>query len=252
MKQLLAIFLFVVSVMGTAQNNSLFEEGNAFYNEGKYQEAIKKYETILKNGQHSAALYFNLANANYKLNKVAPSIYYYEKALLLNPNDKDIKSNIVFANNMTIDDIDVVPEVGFSKITKGIINTMSFDNWAKLAIAGVFLFVVLFLAYHFSYATSKKRIAFVVSIVSLLVACCSVAIAFQKYSMDSKDQPAIVFAQESRVKAEPNLRSEEAFKLHEGTKVKVLDTIDNWKKIKIADGTTGWIASDDIRLLKDF
>ena len=86
------------------------------YNEGKYAEAISLYESILATKKHSAALYFNLANAHYKLNHIAPSIYYYEKALQLNPNDSDIKNNLAFAQNMTIDAINDVPEVGFSKL----------------------------------------------------------------------------------------------------------------------------------------
>ena len=64
------------------------------YNQGKYAEAIDKYKAILETKNHSAALYFNLANAHYKLNNIAPSIYYYEKALQLAPNDPDIKNNL--------------------------------------------------------------------------------------------------------------------------------------------------------------
>ncbi len=252
MKHIFIAILCSLSMLGSAQNESLFEQGNTLYNEGKYHEAIDKYEQILSSKKHSAALYFNLANAHYKLNNIAPSIYYYEKALQLNPNDEEIKNNAAFANNMKVDAIDTVPEVGFSRIVKNVVNTMSFDSWAKLAIIAVLLFVILFLAYHFSYGTAKKRMAFVSSVLSLIIACVSVALAFQKFNIDKKDRPAIVFAQESIVKTEPNLRSEEAFKLHEGTKVQVLDTVSNWKKIKIADGTTGWISSEDIKLLNRF
>jgi uncharacterized protein YgiM (DUF1202 family) len=63
------------------------------------------------------------------------------------------------------------------------------------------------------------------------------------------DRPAIVFAKEAQIKSEPNLRSTEAFKLHEGTKVQILDTVQNWKKIKLADGKIGWIVNDDIKAL---
>ncbi len=114
------------------------------------------------------------------------------------------------------------------------------------------IFVILFLLYHFSYATSKKRIAFVVSLISLFFACFSVAMAFQKESLDHKDNPAIVFAKESRVKSEANKTSEEVFRLHEGTKVQVLETYDDWYKIELSDKSTGWIPSKDIKILKTF
>ena len=252
MKHIIYIVLLSFASFATAQNNILFEEGNELYNQGDYRKALEKYEKILETNQHSAELYFNLGNANYKLNNIAPSIFYYEKALMLNPNDKDIKNNIAFAKNMTIDAIDVVPEVGFAKLLNNGTNVMSYDNWAIFSVIMVILFVVLFLIYFFSYSSNQKRIAFISSVVSITIAVFTVAFAFHKYNLDKLDKPAIVFAKESQVKSEPNLRSNEAFTLHEGTKVQVLDTLNNWKKIKLSDGKIGWISSDDIKLLKNF
>lgn len=249
MKKYLYILSFLLSLGGFAQNQTLFEQGNTLYNQGKYAEAIDKYKAILETKNHSAALYFNLANAHYKLNNIAPSIYYYEKALQLNPNDPDIKNNLAFAKNMTIDAIDAVPDAGFSKLIKNITGIMGFDNWAKVAVASVILFVLLFLVYYFTYSTFKKRLAFVSSNLFLFIAILSVVIAFHKYNVYQNDKEAIVFAQEATIKSEPNTRSNEVFRLHEGTKVKILDTINQWKKIKLADGKTGWIENDNIKQL---
>ena len=228
MRNVLFILSVLFSFILSAQNETIFEQANTLYNEGKYAEAIDKYTAILETGNHSAELYFNLGNANYKLNNIAPSIYYYEKALQLAPNDNDIKNNIAFARNMTIDAIDVVPESGFSKLIKSITNTFSFDVWAKLSIVLVFCFVLLFLIYYFAFSSLKKRLTFIGSLT------------------------ALVFAQESKIKSEPNVRSEESFRLHEGTKVQVLDTIGEWKKIKLSDGKTGWVLSEDIKMLNAF
>jgi uncharacterized protein YgiM (DUF1202 family) len=86
----------------------------------------------------------------------------------------------------------------------------------------------------------------------LCCACITLFFAFQKYTFDKRNNPAIVFAQESDVKTEPNLRSENAFQLHEGTKVQVLDNYnDTWTKIEITNGKQGWIPSEDIKLLND-
>jgi tetratricopeptide (TPR) repeat protein len=238
--------------MSFAQNKTIFEQANALYNDGNYTEALNKYTSILEQNEHSAELYFNIANAHYKLNNVAPSIYYYEKALLLKPNDKEILNNIAYARNMTIDAIEIVPEVGFSRLIKNATNTMVFDNWAKVSVVLVIFFVLLFLMYYFSQSTSKKRLAFITSVSSLILAFIALAFAFNSYGLEQKNQPAIVFAQESQIKSEPNLRSTESFKLHEGTKVQVIDTVSNWKKIKLADGKTGWVSNDDIKMLKDF
>jgi tetratricopeptide (TPR) repeat protein len=252
MKNLYTIVCILLAASLQAQSSSWFEQGNSLYNQGKYADAIDQYQKVLDAGEHSAELYFNMANAHYKLNHIAPSIFYYEKALQLNPNDKEIINNANFARNMTIDAIDVVPEVGFSRLFHNMVNLMGYNAWSIIAVTGVFIFVLLFLLYRFASISSQKRLAFIISSFALGIAFLSVFMAYQKLRLERSDKPAIVFAQESRVNTEPNLRSEEAFRLHEGTKVQVLDTLNTWKKIKLSDGSTGWIPEEDIRLLSPF
>jgi uncharacterized protein YgiM (DUF1202 family) len=86
----------------------------------------------------------------------------------------------------------------------------------------------------------------------LLFTVLAVIFAYIQFSKFESDQPAIVFSEEVAIKSEPNNRSQAIFTLHAGTKVNVLEQLNDWKKIEIADGTTGWIPSDDIRVLKDF
>ena len=249
MKAVLYIVMVLVSTFSFAQNNTLFEQGNSLYNEGKYAEAIDKYQVILDSGMQSSELFFNLGNAHYKLNHVGPSIFFFEKALQLAPNDTDIKNNIAYARNMTIDAIDVVPQVGISKFLNNVTGIMSFDGWAMTTVALFLIFVILFISYYFAEYTTRKRAAFSSSIIILCVGFVTLFFAFHEYGLDKKDNPAIIYVQESQVKNEPNLSSQEVFKLHEGTKVQILDTVNNWKKIKLSDGKTGWISSADIKVL---
>ena len=60
---------------------------------------------------------------------------------------------------------------------------------------------------------------------------------------------AVVFAAQTQVKSAPTNSSEVNFELHEGTKILVLESIDNWRKIKIADGKTGWMQAEDLKEL---
>ena len=136
------------------ENTKLFEVANKYYNQGEFELAIENYESIIKNGEHSAEVYFNLANSYYKTNHIASSIYYYEKALKIKPDDVDIINNLSFAQNMTIDEISVTPKVGFNRIYSNIVNTFSFDGWSKISVLCVFAFVILFLLYYFSHSTN--------------------------------------------------------------------------------------------------
>ena len=79
----------------------------------------------------------------------------------------------------------------------------------------------------------------------------SLFITINQYNSSLANKEAIVYAEKTDVKNAPTLNSEDVFTLHEGTKVIVLDSVDNWKKIKIADGKIGWIIAEDIKLFDD-
>ncbi len=248
-KRAFEIFIFLIVTMAFSQDEEAFQRGNSLYNQEKYQEAIDAYKSVLDAGKESASLYYNLGNAHYKLTNIGPSIYYYEKALKLAPYDNDIKNNLIFAQNATIDAIDVIPEGIVSRIFNRLTNAITYDNWAWFSVICVILFVVLFILYYTAYVSSRKRLFFVGSWLILFFGLFGLFFAFRQYDTIKKNQFAIIFAQETTIKSEPNLRSEEVFQLHEGTKVQVTETINNWKKIKLADGKIGWIPATDLREL---
>ena len=227
-----------------------FELGNQYYSKGKYDLAIQNYESIIASGKESAEVYFNLGNCYYKLHKVAPAVYNLEKALLLNPNDDEIKTNLDFARKMAIDDIKIIPKVGFHKLIQDFTSTYYYDTWAWIAVALALVFFLFFLGYYFSGTTLKKRIFFTGMFVVLLGITLSVSAGIFERNRLENEKPAIVFAETTPVKSEPKTASPDSFILHEGTKVYILESIANWKKIELTDETTGWIESSAIKELK--
>ena len=247
MKQLAFIFLIVTQSI-LAQTS--FDKGNNLYQKGKYNEAIVAYESILKTGKQSAELYFNLGNCYYKLNQVAPAIFNFEKALLQNPTDTDIKNNLAFAHKTAIDEISETPKVGFSKMIQDFTSNFHYDIWAWISICMATLFLICFLGYYFSNRTALKRLFFTSMILVLLFLIGSVFSAFYEKEIHDNERPAIVFADVISIKSEPKSTSEEAFVLHAGTKVFVLESLNNYKKIQLADLKQGWIEKNAIRELK--
>jgi len=246
MKKTIYIFLLISQVFW-AQNT--FEKGNQLYQKDNYQDAIANYESVLASGKQSAEVYFNLGNCYYKLHKVAPAIYNYEKALQLNPNDEEIKTNLDFARKMTIDDIKIVPKVGFHKLIEDFTSSYYYDTWAWIAVVFAIVFLGFFIGYYFSGTAFKKRIFFTVMFLILLGIVISVSSGIYEKNRISSDKPAIVFAENTSVKGEPKSSSTETILLHEGTKVYVLESVANWKKVQLTDETTGWIQEDAIKEL---
>lgn len=249
MKKLLYIMVILISISGFAQNNELFNQGKELYKNGKYQQAIDVWMQVLDNGEHSSELYFNLGNAQYKLNHIGPSVFYYEKALQLSPNDDDIKNNLAFAENARIDSIEPLPKTVFSKWYKSIAEVFTFNGWAILAVTFSIFFVALFLLYYFSYSERRKRLLFASSMFAGIFLVASLTMAFLTYADYTKKQPAIIFASEIEVKTEPSMGSNVAFTLHEGTKVQISAKDGNWYRITLADGKDGWIPATDLKQL---
>jgi len=248
MKKIL-ILLLLASQTFWAQ--TAFEQGNKYYEKENYEAAISSYESILASGKQSPELYFNLANSYYKLHKVAPAIYNYEKALLLNPNDPEIKTNLEFARKMAIDDIKIIPKVGFNKIVADFTSKYHYDTWAWIAVTFALLFLLFFTGYYFSQKALLKRIFFLGMFLGLLGIFLSGASGFYEKNRNQNERPAIVFAESTPLRSEPKDNGQDATVLHEGTKVYVLESIANWKKVELTDESTGWIEDNAIREIKN-
>jgi hypothetical protein len=247
MKHLVYIVIFITS-FGFAQSG--FEKGNVLYQKGQYEQAIQAYESVLDSHQQSAELYFNLGNCYYKLHQVAPSIYNYEKALVLAPDDVDIKNNLKFAHKLTIDEVKEVPKVGFAKLLRDFTGMYHFNTWAWISIVFGFLFLGFFIGYYFSPDTLSKRIFFFGMFLWLIFLFLSIGAGIFEKNHFVNERPAIVFSEVVEVKSEPQKASPATFILHEGTKVFVEETLGKWKKIELTDGTEGWIENEAIREVK--
>jgi tetratricopeptide (TPR) repeat protein len=247
MNKLVFIFLFITQIF-VAQNG--FEKGNALYQKGEYEAAISAYESVLNGKQQSAEVYFNLGNCYYKLNKVAPAIYNYEKALVFHPNDSEIRNNLKFAQKMTIDEIKEVPKVGFAKLLRDFTAIFHYDSWAWIAVSLSTLFLLFFVGYYFSQITLWKRIFFIGMFVLVFLILISVLAAIFEKDHDVNERPAIIFAEVAEVKGEPKASSSDVFVLHEGTKVYIKETLDNWRKVELTDGSEGWMESSSLKEVK--
>jgi len=77
-----------------------FNLGDAYYKQGRYDEAIKSFQSALigtENNNFKSRVYHNIGNSLLKSQKVKESIEAYKNALKLNPNDQDTKYNLSYA-----------------------------------------------------------------------------------------------------------------------------------------------------------
>ena len=222
------------------------QDADAEYSKGNYQQAIKDYEELLKTGE-SAELYYNLGNAYYRTENITRSVLNYERALLLNPADEDIRFNLQMARSKTIDKITPESEMFFFTWYRSLVNLMTIDNWARLAIASMILTLILALVYLFASHLTLRKIGFYGGVLFLVVFLLSNLFAFQQKQMLMKRNGAIVIAPSVSIKKTPEANSTDQGVIHEGTRVDIIDdTMRDWKEIHLADGREGWIPTSQI------
>ncbi len=249
-KYILIIVLLINTVSCLAVNNiDLFNKANQFYKNKQYDKAITIYNELMNKDIVNSDIYYNLGNAYYKNSQIAEAILFYERALKLNPDDEDIKFNLKIANLKIVDKINDIPKLFFIEWYESIYQLFSSDTWAILTVIFIWLFFSLLLIYFLIYNITLRKIAFFSSIVSLIIVILFFIFALEQSSVENSNNNAIILSPSVYVKNSPDDKSTDLFILHEGTKIEILDKVDNWNKIKIADGNVGWIPNSTIEII---
>lgn len=244
-----AVILITMLLMTLTSHAVTKEEADSAYVRGEYQQAVKDYEALLKEGA-SADLYYNLGNAYYRMENITRAVLNYERALLLSPGDRDIRFNLQLAQSKTIDKIVPESEMFFVTWYRTLVNLMSVDGWARTALISLALAVALMLVYLFSGRIWLRKAGFFGGLLLMVVFIVGNIFAWQQKKELVFRKGAVVIAPSVTVKSTPAANGSDLFILHEGTKVTITDgSMQGWKEIRIADGKEGWIESKKIEII---
>ena len=240
------LLLAMICFGGTSAKAVTKNNADTEYQKGNYQQAIRDYEEILKNGE-SAEIYFNLGNAYYRTDNITKAVLNYERARLLSPGDNDINFNLQFARSKTIDKITPESEMFFVTWYKLLVNFTSVDNWAKTGILCIVMALLLVLLYLFGPQLMLRKIGFFGGLAFFVIFLLSNLFAFQqKQALDNRTG-AIIISPSVNIKKTPAKNSADQFVLHEGTRVDIIDKgMTDWRCIRVGDGREGWIETKAI------
>lgn len=239
MKKCLLIFsiLFISSIKSFALTKM---EADSAYAKAHYEDAVSVYEQLLKKGSDEV-LYYNLGNSYYRLNNIPKAILNYERALVLDPGDSDIRFNLALARSKNIDKIPEEGEMFFLTWFHSLVNTMSVDGWGNCAL-GCFMVALLLLSiYFFTHRVGLRKIGFFGALIMFMIVLLSNIFAYrQKQQLLNRNEAIIMNT--VKIKSTPNESGTDLFILHEGTKVKIIDnSLRDWKEVSIAGGKEGWM-----------
>ena len=240
------LLLLLLPLTATAVTKA---EADSAYAQGRYQQAIHDYESLLKQGV-STALYYNLGNAYYRMDDMPRAVLNYERALLLSPGDPDVRFNLQMARSKTIDKITPESEMFFVTWYHVLVNFTSVDGWARIALCALAVAIVLALLYLFASPVWMRKLGFFGALFMLLLFVVANLFAYVQKESFVRRSGAIIMAPAVTVKSTPASQGTDLFILHEGTRVEITDgTMRQWKRIRLADGKEGWIETSQMEII---
>src|SRR5438477_5520476 len=77
-----------------AEAVTVFAKANADFAAGNFPAAISGYESLVKDRQWNASLFYDLGNAYFRIGDPGHAILNYERALTLDPNQPEARANL--------------------------------------------------------------------------------------------------------------------------------------------------------------
>ena len=230
--------------------DGLWQAGCDAYATGDWDTALQSWESISAQGVESPELYYNIGNAWYKSGDIAHAILNYERALKLDPSYDDARFNLEYANASIQDRIETVPVFFLKQWRNALSRMLSSNVWTVLFLLLLAGALAGLLTYLLDSSTGRRKLGFFGGIALALLSIVCVDFSLSQKNDYRREDSAIVMRPVTSVKSSPSGDSaKDLFILHEGTKVKVLESVRDWNNISLSDGRQGWIPAHDIEII---
>jgi len=237
----IALFFWLGIGPGRAASDpagTAFDAANKLYEQGKYAEAASAYQQLLKSGQSSAAVYFNLGNAWFKAGQMGRAIEAYSRAETITPRDPDVRANLQFARNH------VQGPTYSSPLWRRWLGRLSLNEWTFLACAVVWVWLLLLTVLQWRPSLRPMlRVYTIVLGMAVALVCSLLLVTWREHR---SAQAAVVISKEANVRQGPLDESQSTFTLHDGAEVLVLDRKDDWLQISTDPRRIGWVKQDQV------
>ncbi len=240
---------FLIAVAGAPGSSSgqeaLFQEGNALYQQGDFAAAAAAYEGVIQAGWESSELYYNLANAHFRLDDLPRSVLYYEKALRLDRGNDDAAANLALVRQRLPDRIEPLPRFWLLMFADRWINLLPQHLLIVLS-AGVWVLggvVVssLILRRPRGWGRGMRRLGLVCLALTVVLG----GTLFLRTTRFGAPVEAVVMASEVSALSAPSSEGGLVlFSLHGGTKVRIDQRSGDWVEVVLEDGKVGWLRSE--------
>ncbi len=234
----------------TVDPRTTFFEATTLYREGRYAEAVARYEAIRAAGLESGALHYNLGNAHFKAGELGHAILGWERARRLVPRDPDVQANLRFARRQASGGNPgdpPAPPVWLRLLTPFafVASVRELATAAGVAYVATMLLLTLRVLVP-AWRPALGRMAATAGVVTIAVA---MAFGVRFVREEVGVTAVVVQGPEVAVRFEPSQTGTVHFSLPEGAAVRVLDAREGWQQVVRADARRGWVEAAAVETL---
>ncbi len=245
MRKLFVLICFLSGHIGSWASidvNMLWQKGNTCYQQKQFDSATFFYEQIAILKPANADIYYNLGNAYYRANRVAPAILNYERALRINPDHKLVKDNLILAQSRITNSIHSAGDIFFMNWWQSTTRPDRANTWA---ITALILFTLIIVVQFIRKTISGRQLPVQVPGVLSFVFICILLLAIASANNMNSHNKAVVMQNDA-----PLMNIEQKGKplalIPEGTTVKITGEKAGWIEVSLPDGRSGWLAQNVI------
>ncbi|UCG52969.1 MAG: tetratricopeptide repeat protein [Candidatus Latescibacterota bacterium] len=249
-----------------ASLKDVFARGNELYEAGDYEGAIDRYVSLVDADVEDGDLFYNLANAYYKVDDLGRAVLFYERALRRLPRDRDVRENLELVRSQLKDRQFVREQNRFVRLVNWLHNNSSTKEMLILTSCCYVLVSLFGVGFIFRDSRPVKAVYKVVSVVSpgrlaglsraqdllgVIVVAAFLLVtlgvsSYHKVKRDVRRVEAVVLEREIPVFASPTEDATLQFKIHEGTLVTVREQRRQCVRIGLPGGLSGWVSAPSL------
>ena len=217
-----------------------FLRGNAAYEQGHYDDAVRAYRGILRYRIKNPVVEYNLANAEFKLNNLGPAILHYRRALRLDPTDAETLSNLAYATSFCQDRVELPEQAAVVRWLRSAQNRLGARRQAWLALGLLWAFAGV-IAWRVSRPGGwSGRYGWLLATLILAAALSSIS-AYDSWKQLDGRRLAVVQKDSADVLAGPGPNNPTLFTVHEGLTLEIRSVREGWLQISLPNGLNGWV-----------